>query len=173
MEDFVEPHLCKLRGMLRSRGAHNGFFMWPHQGCWSLWRGTKSDGCGTQWVYEYVAVDMYVTLLVDVICMGGNKWSYITRWIGQTIPRYYMMMKDTSFNLSVRSKKSSKLKMRRINGLRSVNNLFERSEFLIATCKKNKTDRLCGCVCDCSANLGFSVRSANRIRPKHGIPLPV
>ena len=25
--------------------------------------------------------------------------------------------------------------------------LFERSEFLIATCEKKKTDRLCGCVC--------------------------
>ena len=31
--------------------------------------------------------------------------------------------------------------------------LFERSEFLIATCKKKKTDRLCVC----SAELGFSV----------------
>ena len=47
--------------------------------------------------------------------------------------------------------------------------LFERSEFLIATCKKKKTDSLCVC----SANLGFSVKSANRIRPKHGIPLSV
>ena len=27
--------------------------------------------------------------------------------------------------------------------------LFERSEFLIATCEKKKTDRLCGCVCVC------------------------
>ena len=52
--------------------------------------------------------------------------------------------------------------------VRSVG-LFERSEFLIATCKKKKTD----CVCGCSANLGFSVSSANRIRPKHGIPLSV
>ena len=33
--------------------------------------------------------------------------------------------------------------------------LFERSEFLIAPCKKKKTDRLC--VCGCSANLGFGV----------------
>ena len=49
----------------------------------------------------------------------------------------------------------------------SVFVLFERSEFLIATCKKKKSDSLCVC----SANLGFSVRSANRIRPKHGIPL--
>ena len=24
-------------------------------------RGTKSDSCGTQWVYKYVAVDMYAT----------------------------------------------------------------------------------------------------------------
>ena len=35
--------------------------------------------------------------------------------------------------------------------------LFERSEFLIATCKKKKTDRVCGCLCGCTANLGFSV----------------
>ena len=49
--------------------------------------------------------------------------------------------------------------------------LFERSEFLIATCNKKKTHSLC--VCGCSANLGFSVRSANRIRPKNGIPLSV
>ena len=35
--------------------------------------------------------------------------------------------------------------------------LFERSEFLIATCKKKKTDRLSGCVSGCSDNLGFSV----------------
>ena len=35
--------------------------------------------------------------------------------------------------------------------------LFERSEFLIATCKKKKTDRLCVCLSGCSANLGFSV----------------
>ena len=27
--------------------------------------------------------------------------------------------------------------------------------------------------CVCSTNLGFSVRSANRIRPKNGIPMPV
>ena len=33
--------------------------------------------------------------------------------------------------------------------------LFERSEFLSATSKKKKTDRLC--VCGCTANPGFSV----------------
>ena len=62
--------------------------------------GLKSDRCRTQWMYKSVAVDMYVTLLVDVICMyatllvdaicmRGEKWSlsYITRCIGQTIPR--------------------------------------------------------------------------------------
>ena len=37
--------------------------------------------------------------------------------------------------------------------------------------QEKKTDSLC--VCGCSANLGFSARSANRIRPKHGIPLSV
>ena len=28
------------------------------------------------------------------------------------------------------------------------------------------------CVCVCSTNIGFSVTSANGIRPNHGIPLP-
>ena len=42
--------------------------------------------------------------------------------------------------------------------------LFERSEFLIDASQK-KSLRVC------STNLGFSVGSANRIRPKHGIPL--
>ena len=28
-------------------------FMLPHQRCESLLRGTKSDSCGTQWVYKY------------------------------------------------------------------------------------------------------------------------
>ena len=46
--------------------------------------------------------------------------------------------------------------------------LFERSEFLIDTSQKKNL-----CVCVCSANLGFSDRSANRIRPKNGIPTPV
>ena len=35
-----------------------------------------------------------------------------------------------------------------------------------------KTFVLCAC-CVCSTNLGFSIRSANRIRSKHGIPLSV
>ena len=33
--------------------------------------------------------------------------------------------------------------------------------------------KLTVCLSGCSANLGFSVKSANRTRPKHGIPLPV
>ena len=37
-------------------------FMWPHQERKSLLRGTKSDSCGSQWVYKYAAVDMYATL---------------------------------------------------------------------------------------------------------------
>ena len=55
-----------------------------------------------------------------------------------------------------------------------LSKLFERSEFLIDTSQK-KSLRVCLCarVHACSTNLGFSVRSANRIRPKHGIPLPV
>ena len=47
--------------------------------------------------------------------------------------------------------------------------LFERSEFLIDASQK-KNPSVCGCVC--STNLGFSVTSANGIRPNHGIPLP-
>ena len=35
---------------------------------------------------------------------------------------------------------------------------------------KKKNPSVCGCVC--STNLGFSVTSANGIRPNHGIPLP-
>ena len=52
--------------------------------------------------------------------------------------------------------------------------LFERSEFLIDTSPKNIL-RVCPCarVHACSTNLGFSVGSANRLRPKQGIPLPV
>ena len=56
--------------------------------------------------------------------------------------------------------------------------LFERSEFLIATCKKKKTDRPDVCthnllVLVWKNCLRSSVRSGNRKRPKHGIPLPV
>ena len=54
-------------------------------------------------------------------------------------------------------------------------NLFERSEFLIATCKKKKTDRPDVCthnllVLVWKNCLGSSDRSGNRKRPKHGIP---
>ena len=53
-------------------------------------------------------------------------------------------------------------------------NLFERSEFLIDTSQKKKSARVpCARVHACSTSLGFSIRSANRIWPKHGIPLPV
>ena len=41
--------------------------------------------------------------------------------------------------------------------------LFERSEFLIATSKNKKTDRLCGCLCGCSSNLGFSVENTKKL----------
>ena len=50
--------------------------------------------------------------------------------------------------------------------------LFERSEFLIATCKKKKTDRLSVCLSGCSDNLlvlvwknclGFSVGTSERL----------
>ena len=45
--------------------------------------------------------------------------------------------------------------------------LFKRSEFLIDTSRK----KIRPCVGVCSTNLGFSVPSANGVRPNHGIPL--
>ena len=36
IEDFVETHLCKLRGILRSRILRvlcNSMYVWPHEGC--------------------------------------------------------------------------------------------------------------------------------------------
>ena len=53
IEDFVETHLCKLRGILQSRVLRvlcnliKAFIS-------SLLRGTKSDSCGTQWMYEWI-----------------------------------------------------------------------------------------------------------------------
>ena len=43
----------------------------------------------------------------------------------------------------------------------------------VSNCYMQEKKKLTVCVSGCSVNLGFSVRSANRIRPKHGIPLPV
>ena len=74
--------------------ARTAGFMWPHQGCYSLLRGTKSDSCGTLWVYQCGAVDVYATLLILVrrniinsSMRRENKWSCITRRIGQPITR--------------------------------------------------------------------------------------
>ena len=83
IEDFSETHLCKLRGIFRSRVLR-------------VYNLAAVEL--TQWTYKSVTVDRYVTLLVDVICMyatilvdvicmRGGKWSYITRWIGQAIAR--------------------------------------------------------------------------------------
>ena len=84
IEHFVETHLCKLRGILRSRVLRvlcdlikNVSPYWGGK-IWPLWNSVNGSS---------MAVDMYATLLVDAISMRGNKWWYITRWIGQTIPR--------------------------------------------------------------------------------------
>ena len=50
--------------------------------------------------------------------------------------------------------------------------LFERSEFLIPTRGTGVHPKKKIRPCVCSTNLGFSVTSANGIRPNHGIPLP-
>ena len=92
IEDLVETHLCKLRVILRSR-VLRVLFMWPHQECQPLLRGTKPDSCGTQRMYKYVAVDMYANLFKFVglnlnnSSMRGEKWPYITRRSGKTITR--------------------------------------------------------------------------------------
>ena len=49
---------------------------------------------------------------------------------------------------------------------KSFNYYSSEARFLIDTSQKKSA-------CVCSTNLGFSVRSANRIRPKNGIPMPV
>ena len=64
IEDFVESHLCKLRGILRTRVLR--VLCDLIKNVKSLLRGTKSDNCGTQWVYKYVAVDTYATFFIDV-----------------------------------------------------------------------------------------------------------
>ena len=55
-------------------------FMWPHQECWSLLRGTKSDSCGTQRVYKYMwlwtCMRPYLHFLFDVIWLTA-VWGWI------------------------------------------------------------------------------------------------
>ena len=45
------------------------------------------------------------------------------------------------------SRRSKQVLNQDLNQVVVVVFLFERSEFLITTCEKKKTDRLCGCVC--------------------------
>ena len=49
IEDFVETHLCKLRGILRSRVLRVLCNLIKNV---SPYWGTKSDRCGTQWMYN-------------------------------------------------------------------------------------------------------------------------
>ena len=44
--------------------AYCGFYVTSSRMQKSLLRRTKSDSCGTQWMYKYAAVDMYATLLL-------------------------------------------------------------------------------------------------------------
>ena len=96
IEDFVETHVCKLRGILRSRVLRVLCDLIKNVTGSPYWGGqnrTKSDTCGTQWAYKYVAVDMYAILFTFVgrnlinSSMRGKKIPYNTRWIGQTITR--------------------------------------------------------------------------------------
>ena len=83
--------------------------------------------------------------------------------------RFSVLFKtDAIFDLRIRRSDSSHCAPKSNNlGHRILkSDLFERSEFLIATCKKKKTDRLSVCLSGCSDNLlvlvwknclGFSV----------------
>ena len=61
IEDFIETHLCKLRGIFRSRVLRVLCNLIenvsPHWGGQNL-----TASCGTQWTYKSVAEDMYATL---------------------------------------------------------------------------------------------------------------
>ena len=103
IEDFVETHLCKLRGVLRSRVL--GVLCDLIKNVSPYWGRQKSDSCRTQWGYKYVAVGMCATVFTFVgrnlinSSMRGNKWSYITRWIGQTITRNRTVTQNTKHDL--------------------------------------------------------------------------
>ena len=63
---------------------------------WQLWNSVNVYIVAVD-MYATLLVDvacMYATLLVDLICMRGKRWPDITRWIGQTFPRY--RTQDTS-----------------------------------------------------------------------------
>ena len=88
IEDFVETYRCKLRGILRSRVIRVLCRLIKNVS--PYWVGQNLTAMELR---EFilrtisVAVDTYATLLVDVICMRGDKWWYIPRRIGETIPR--------------------------------------------------------------------------------------
>ena len=56
---------------------------------------------------------------------------------GEKLQEIYKYRRKTTINIERRKNQENQ----------ENDNLFERSEFLIATCEKKKTDRLCGCVC--------------------------
>ena len=103
IDDFVETHLCKLRGVLRSRVL--GVLCDLIKNVSPYWGRQKSDSYRTQWGYKYVAVGMCATVFTFVgrnlinSSMRGNKWSYITRWIGQTITRNRTVTQNTKHDL--------------------------------------------------------------------------
>ena len=71
IEDFVETHLSKLRGMLRSRVLR--VLCDLIKNVKSLLRGTKSDSCGPQRIYKYAAVAMYATVFKNVCTLLGES----------------------------------------------------------------------------------------------------
>ena len=82
-------------------------------------------------VVRYTAVNTYNKLLVDIMC---------NQPIVHTINIYYRFHTHGMINLIYMVPGTVYETRQFIPGI-----LFERSEFLIATCKKKKTDRLCVC----------------------------
>ena len=91
IENFVENHLRKLRGILRSRVLRVLCYLIKNVSpCWGGQNLTAVElsECVNIWLR-----DMHATLFTFVgrnlinSNTRSNKWSCITRWIGQTITR--------------------------------------------------------------------------------------
>ena len=88
IEDFVDTHLGKLRGILRSRVIRLlcGFIKnVGRDKIWPLWNSVSVWICDCRYVCLLV---IFVGRNLINSSMKSKKW--ITRWIEQTIPRYHV-----------------------------------------------------------------------------------
>ena len=98
IEDFVETHLCKLRGILRSRVLRVLCDLIKNVS--PFLRRTKSEPWNSVsvWICDCRYVCQPFTFVGSNLInssMRGKKW--ITRWIGQSITRKY----DTKYKCSL------------------------------------------------------------------------